>query len=49
MMRRTGLRQPPREKCDATDRANEPNPPRVTPPEPDSVLDDELLDAELPP
>jgi hypothetical protein len=43
--------QPPPEKCAAKARANEPNPPRVTPPEPDSeaVLDDELLDEESPP
>ena len=41
--------QPPTEKCAANDRANEPNPPRVTPPEPDSeaVPDDEELDEEL--
>jgi len=40
--------QPPTEKCEANDRANEPNPPRVPPPEPDSeaVPDDEGLDEE---
>jgi hypothetical protein len=43
--------QPPTEKCEANDRANEPNPPRVTPPEPESeaVPDDEPLDEESPP
>jgi hypothetical protein len=39
--------QPPPEKCDANDRANEPNPPRVTPPDSEAVLDEELLDDEL--
>jgi hypothetical protein len=40
--------QPPTEKCEANDRANEPNPPRVTPPEPvsEAVPDDEGLDEE---
>ena len=36
--------QPP-EKCDANDRANEPNPPRVTP-DSEAVPDDEGLDEE---
>jgi hypothetical protein len=36
------------EKCPEKDRANEPNPPRVTPPEPESenVPDDAWLDEE---
>jgi hypothetical protein len=43
--------QLPLEKWAENACANEPKPPRVTLPEPDSeaVLDDELLDAELPP
>ena len=38
--------QPPPEKCDVNACANEPNPPRVTPPEPESddVPDEEWLD-----
>ena len=38
--------QPPPEKCDVNACANEPKPPRVTPPEPESddVPDDEWLD-----
>ena len=43
------VRQPPKEKCDENDRANEPKPPRVTPPDSEAVPDDELLDAESPP
>jgi hypothetical protein len=39
--------QPP-EKCDANDRANEPNPPRVTP-DSEAVPDDEGLDEDSPP
>jgi hypothetical protein len=31
--------QPPTEKCDVNARANEPNPPRVTPSEPEVVAD----------
>src|SRR6266851_862929 len=40
--------QPPPEKCDVNARANEPKPPRVTPPEPESdrVPDGERLDEE---
>src|SRR5260370_11886510 len=40
--------QPPPEKCDVNARANEPKPPRVTPPEPESdkVPDGERLDDE---
>ncbi len=39
-------RQPPPEKCDVNACANEPNPPRVTPlePESDDVPDEEWLD-----
>jgi len=37
------VHQPPPEKCDVNARANEPKPPRVTPPEPES---DEVPDAE---
>jgi hypothetical protein len=39
-------RQPPPEKCDVNVCANEPNPPRVTPPGPESddVPDEEWLD-----
>jgi len=39
-------RQPPPEKCDENACAKEPNPPRVTPPEPESddVPDDEWLE-----
>ena len=39
--------QPP--KCDANACANEPKPPRVTPPEPETVPDEEALDTESPP
>jgi hypothetical protein len=46
---RTRRHQPPKEKCDAKDRANEPNPPRVVPPDSDAVPDDEPLDEESPP
>jgi hypothetical protein len=42
-------RQPPKEKCDAKDRANEPNPPRVVLPDSDDGPGDELLDEESPP
>jgi hypothetical protein len=43
--------QPPPEKCAANDRANPPNPPRVTSPEPDpaDVPDDERFDVASPP
>jgi hypothetical protein len=41
--------QPPKEKCEANDRANEPNPPRVTPPDSEAVPDDEAPDEESPP
>jgi hypothetical protein len=41
--------QPPKEKCDPKLCANEPKPPRVTPPEPESdVPDDAWLDEESP-
>jgi hypothetical protein len=45
-----GCRQPPPEKCDVNACANEPKPPRVTPPEPESeeVPDDAWLDEESP-
>jgi hypothetical protein len=46
------LLQLPPEKCAENACANEPNPPRVTLPEPasdEAPDDDELLDAELPP
>src|SRR6266403_589068 len=39
----TPVDQPPPEKCDVNARANEPKPPRVTPPEPES---DEVPDAD---
>jgi hypothetical protein len=44
------VRQPPPEKCAANARANEPKPPRVTPPEleSDEVPDGERLDEESP-
>jgi len=42
-VRPTPVRQPPPEKCDVNARANEPKPPRVTPPEPES---DEVPDAD---
>jgi hypothetical protein len=45
--RNLARRQPP-EKCPPNARANEPNPPRVTP-ESDEVPDDEWLDEESPP
>lgn len=44
-------RQPPPEKCDVNACANEPKPPRVTPPEPESddeVAEGERLDDESP-
>src|ERR1700690_2167107 len=43
--------QPPPEKCAANARANPPNPPRVTSPEPDSpeVPEDERFDVASPP
>jgi hypothetical protein len=43
-----GVCQPPLEKCPAMAWANEPNPPRVTPPEPESedVPDEPWLDEE---
>lgn len=43
-------RQAPTEKCDANARAKEPNPPRVTPPEPESdeAAAGERLDEESP-
>jgi hypothetical protein len=44
-------RQPPPEKCAANARVKEPNPPRVTPSEPDSadVPDDDRFDDASPP
>jgi len=39
----TPVDQPPPEKCDVNARANDPKPPRVTPPEPES---DEVPDAD---
>ena len=49
MRRKIALRQPPPENPNAC--ANEPNPPRVTPPdaESDEAPDDERLDEESPP
>ena len=43
-----GVLQPP-PKCPAKACANEPKPPRVTPPEPETVPDEEALDTESPP
>jgi len=43
IVRPTPVHQPPPEKCDVNARANEPKPPRVTPPEPES---DEVPDAD---
>jgi hypothetical protein len=45
------VRQPPPEKSEVNARANEPNPPRVTLPEPESdeLIDDERFDEESPP
>ena len=43
IVRPTPVHQPPPEKCDVNARANEPKPPRVTPPEPES---DEVPGAE---
>jgi hypothetical protein len=50
-VRHKPVRQPPTEKCAANARANEPKPPRVTPPalESDEEADGERLDEELSP
>jgi hypothetical protein len=47
---KAGIGQPPKEKCDPKLCANEPKPPRVTPPDPESEAPDEawLDDAESP-